>query len=205
LDPQTSLLLLKKELEKITGLPVATQKLMKGTMLKDDNSSLALLGIKDGVKLMLVGSKISDVIAINTIPESTGSFSSSEKKEPLSRQEAHKKIIEKGLPQDAEPGDKTKKLPVPKVLKGILSKTGQVRLTFRTDVDEIWISSSTYTQKLPFQTIASVTSEPIIGQENYHIMALQIGASENSKYWLYFVPAQYADSIKDQIMGGFPF
>jgi len=205
LDPQTSLLLLKKELEKITGLPVATQKLMKGTMLKDDNSSLALLGIKEGVKIMLVGSKISDVIAVNTIPDSSGSFSASEKKEPLSRQEAHKKIIEKGLPQDAEPGDKTKKLPVPKVLKGILSKTGQVRLTFRTDVDEIWISSSTYTQKLPFQTIASVTSEPIIGQENYHIMALQIGASENSKYWLYFVPAQYADSIKDQIMGGFPF
>jgi len=205
LDPQTSLLLLKKELEKLTGLPVATQKLMKGSMLKDDNSSLALLGIKEGVKIMLVGSKISDVIAVNTIPDSSGSFSASEKKEPLSRQEAHKKIIEKGLPQDAEPGDKTIKLPVPKVLKGILSKTGQVRLTFRTDVDEIWISSSTYTQKLPFQTIAAVTSEPIVGQENYHIMALQIGASENSKYWLYFVPAQYVDSIKDQIMGGFPF
>jgi len=208
MDPQSSLLLLKKQLEKLTGLPPATQKLMKGTMLKDDNASLSLLGIKDGVKLMLIGTKICDVIAVNTIPDSSSSsssFSASEKKEPLSLQDAHKKIIEKGLPEDAEPGDKTKKLPVPKVIKGIHSKTGQVRLTFKTDVDELWIASATYTQKLPFQTISSVTSEPIVGQENYHIMALQIGSSENSKYWLYFIPAQYVDSIKDQIMGGFPF
>ena len=39
---------------------------------------------------------------------------------------------------------------------------------------ELWISSSTSTQKVPFGQIRSVTSEPIKGQEEYHIVVINI-------------------------------
>jgi hypothetical protein len=35
---------------------------------------------------------------------------------------------------------------------------------------ELWISSATSTQKVPFTSIRAVTSEPIKGNEDYHIV-----------------------------------
>ena len=35
--------------------------------------------------------------------------------------------------------------------------------------------------------------------------ALQLGTTELSRYWIYWVPAQYVDAIKDTIMGKFPY
>ena len=44
-------------------------------------------------------------------------------------------------------------------------------------------------------------SEPIDGHKEYPIVALQLGPTEASRYWIYWVPAQYVDAIKDCILG----
>eukprot|EP01102_Stenamoeba_stenopodia_P014616 TRINITY_DN4878_c0_g1_i1.p1 TRINITY_DN4878_c0_g1~~TRINITY_DN4878_c0_g1_i1.p1 ORF type:complete len:225 (-),score=55.98 TRINITY_DN4878_c0_g1_i1:126-800(-) len=200
---------IKENLEKLTGIPTVTQKLMlKGSILKNDAQTISGAGITATTKLMLVGSKIPDLIEVHsaTVPESTISADKKEEtKTSLSKDDAHKKIIEKGVPDEAEPGDKTKKWQLPKQLKGIMTKNGKVRLTFKSDLDELWISSSTSTQKIPYNTIRAIQSEAIEGHEDYHIMSLQVGSSEVSKYWLYFVPAQYVEAIKNEILGTFQY
>jgi len=78
-----------------------------------------------------------------------------------------------------------------------------VRLTFKSDSSELWIASTTSTQKLPYVGIRSITSEQIVGKEEYCIMVLNLG--ENSKYYLYFVPSQYVEAIKDTVLGGWGY
>lgn len=33
------------------------------------------------------------------------------------------------------------------------------------------------------------------------LQALQLGTTEASRYWIYWVPAQYVDAIRDTILG----
>jgi hypothetical protein len=51
-----------------------------------------------------------------------------------------------------------------------MTKGGKVRLTFKTEVDELWIASSTTTQRVPYNSIRAIYSEPIEGHATYHIM-----------------------------------
>jgi len=46
------------------------------------------------------------------------------------------------------------------------------------------------TEKLQISTIRNVTSEPITGYEHYHIMAIQLGPTAASNFFVYWVPAQ---------------
>jgi len=65
-------------------------------------------------------------------------------------------------------------------LQGILNNIGQkVRLTFKTFTGELWISSASSTQKIPFTSIQSVTSEAIKGKEEYHIVVINIINKQN--------------------------
>ena len=87
------------------------QKIMFKGLAKDD-STLKSLNIKNGDKLMLIGSKPQDVAQVMQKPVVTQTKSSSlvtgTKKEPLSNELPHKKVIEKyGKPDDCMPGDKT--------------------------------------------------------------------------------------------------
>lgn len=77
---------LKAKLEPITGVPVAMQKLTKGGILKDEET-LEAKGITNGTKLMLIGSKVSDIIAVaSTTPTTATSETPAESKVPLSKQ-----------------------------------------------------------------------------------------------------------------------
>jgi hypothetical protein len=99
---------------------------------------------------------------------------------------------------------------------------GKVRLTFKLELDQVWIGTKERTDKIPMNSIKNVISEPIEGHEEYHMMvctsylssycwiklqemflfqALQLGPTEASRYWVYWVPAQYVDAIKDAIFG----
>lgn len=51
------------------------------------------------------------------------------------------------------------------------------------------------------RAISDVTSEAIKGFEEYCIVGLQLGTTEKSRYWLYWVPSQYVNAIKDTILG----
>ena len=50
-------------------------------------------------------------------------------------------------------------------------------------------------------SIKSIINEPIVGHEDYHLMGLQLGATEASRYWIYWVPSQYVASIKRAFFG----
>ena len=81
--------------------------------LAKDESTLRSLNIKNGDKLMLIGSKPQDVAQVmqkSTVAQTkTTSLIANAKKEPLSTELPHKKVIEKyGKPEDCMPGDRTK-------------------------------------------------------------------------------------------------
>ena len=55
---------------------------------------------------MIVGSKLDDVLAVSipTKHDIADESSSSASKEPLSQQKIHRKVLDKGVPEDAMPG-----------------------------------------------------------------------------------------------------
>jgi len=197
----------------ITGVAPGLQKLMWKGLLKEDSKTVSEMGMKDGIKMMLVGSTITEVMSASSAP-TPNSTSESKAEEtaaviPLSEQTQHKKIIDKGLPEGAEPGKRNKHENLPEVpLQNILNNIGQkVRLTFKMWTQELWIQSASNTQKLPFMSIRQVTSEPIKGNEDYHIVVLHLGSTDKQKYFLYWVPSQYTRAIKTSLtsdyLGGY--
>ena len=55
---------------------------------------------------MVVGSKLDDVLAVSipTKQEQEEATASSTSKEPLSKQKLHRKVLDKGIPEDVMPG-----------------------------------------------------------------------------------------------------
>lgn len=47
---------------------------------------------------------------------------------------------------------------------------GKVRLTFKLENDQLWLSTKERTEKLPMGSIKNIVSEPIEEHEDYHIM-----------------------------------
>jgi hypothetical protein len=84
----------------------------------------------------------------------------------------------------------------------MINKSGQkVRLTFKLETDELWLSTKERTDKVPMTSIKSILSEGIVGHEDFHLMGIQMGPTEASRYWVYWVPAQYVDAIKRTLFG----
>lgn len=200
---------LKQHIQSLTGVPPEMQKVMfKG--LAREEKTLRELGVTRGAKLMVIGSTLTDVLSVNAPgPQDAAEDkpTAAGNKEPLCRQKMHKKIIDKGVPEDVMPGVKDVKESLPHVpLSGMLNKSGgKVRLTFKLEVDQVWIGSKERTDKIPMNSIKNVVAEPIEGHEQYHIMGIQLGPTEASRYWIYWVPAQYVDAIKDAILGKWQF
>ncbi|XP_033218683.1 ubiquitin domain-containing protein UBFD1-like isoform X2 [Belonocnema kinseyi] len=96
---------LKNYLQNIIAVPQAMQKVMfKG--LAKDNQTLRSLGVVKGSKVMIVGSKLDDVLAVSipTKHDIADDSASAASKEPLSQQTIHRKVLDKGVPEDAMPG-----------------------------------------------------------------------------------------------------
>jgi predicted small metal-binding protein len=205
ISPKATLNVLRKSIQDVTQILPGLQKLMFKGILKGEDKTLEELGVKPNTRIMVVGSSLHEVMSLSAVP------SGEEKKRleeepantnPLSEQLPHKKIIDKGVPEGADQGYKGRNDPLPQNgLQSLLNNRGtKVRLSFKVFAGELWISSATDTQKIMFAQIKSIHSEPIKGNEDYHLMSLQLGASETSRYFLYFVPAQYVKAIKDTIM-----
>merc|ERR1711915_853237 len=193
----------------IIGVPSTMQKIMIKGLAKDE-MTLKKLGVVKGSKVMVVGSTLNDVLEVTKKPSPQQLKEEEQKeaqKESLSQQKQHKKIIEKGVPDDAMPGIKNCKESLPSFpLSGMLNKSGgKVRLTFKLELDQLWIGTKERTQKIPLNSIKSVTSEAIVDHEEFHVLALQLGPTEASRYWIYWVPAQYVDAIKEAILGKWQF
>ncbi|XP_052819377.1 ubiquitin domain-containing protein UBFD1-like isoform X1 [Mya arenaria] len=197
---------LKKHVQTLTGVPSAMQKLMFKGLAKDENT-LRELKVTKTAKIMVVGSTMNDVLQVTNTP-SQKELQEEEKaatsKEPLCQQKQHKKVLDKyGKPDDALPGIRKKKEALPAYpLTGMYNKAGgKVRLTFKMELDQVWLGTKERTEKLPMNSIKAVVSEPLVGHEEYHMLALQLGPTEASRYWIYWVPAQYVDAIKDTVLG----
>lgn len=117
--------------------------------------------------------------------------------------QAHKKVLEKGKPDFALPAWLGLDSPLPlEPLTGMVNKYQlKTRLTFKLETDELWVSTKVRTTKLQMSTIKSVISEPIDTDPKYHILGIQIGPTEQSRLWFYWVPAQYIKAIKSIILG----
>ncbi|XP_065899652.1 ubiquitin domain-containing protein UBFD1-like isoform X2 [Dysidea avara] len=196
---------LKEHINTLCGIPPAMMKLMYKGMLKDD-STLRDIKLTKGAKMMVMGSTIQDVLTVAPpLPETTKSStaSSGPAAEPLSQQKEHKKVIERGVPEDAMPGILGIKEGLPaQPLSGMVNKHGsKVRLTFKLEDDQVWLGTKERTEKIMMGSIKNIVSEPIKGHERYHMLAIQLGPTEMSRYWIYWVPAQYVDAIKDTILG----
>ena len=222
---------LKSHLQPLIGIPPAMMKVMiKG--LARDEMTLRKLGVSKGSKVMVVGSSINDVLQMSSAPKDTagakGAGASGKEESSVTKIKQHKKILDRGKPDDLMPGRKAGKdsLPV-QPLSGMLNKHGgKVRLTFKMDLSQVWIGTKERTEKVPFSSIKSVVSEPIPDHEEYHILALQLGPTEASRYYIYWLPgehtdnntengnrveflnisvfyfsAQYIDAIKDAVLG----
>jgi len=198
---------LKTLVQSQSGVPPAMQKLMYKGLMKDEQT-LEQLKVQPNAKIVLIGSTIDDIVTVNEKPkadkEKAEESPSAASAEPLSKQKQHTKIIDKGVPEDAMPGVKNAKYDLPPhPLSGMCNKLGgKVRLTFKLESDELWIGTKERTEKIPMNQIRAVVSEPIVGHDEYHIMAIQLGPTEASRYWVYWVPAQYVDAIKRMILGG---
>ena len=107
------------------------------------------------------------------------------------------------MPEDVMPAWKNGNAPLPREpLHGMINKYNyKVRLTFKLEQDQLWVGTKERTEKLSMMSIRSVVSEPIEDHPEYHIMGIQTGPTEASRIWLYWVPAQFVDAIKDTILG----
>ncbi|RUS32683.1 ubiquitin-related domain-containing protein [Jimgerdemannia flammicorona] len=200
MSPLSTVLELKQEIEQRTQIPPTMQKLVYKGMLKDD-MTIDSSKIKEGVKVILIGSKVEDVLKMATsqtttkeeTPEVPEKIPLSELTKPLFLFLSDRWDIQLPLP----PG---------KSIKGMLNSLGQrTRLTFKDDLEQVWIGTAERTQKIAYDSIKAVQSEPIQGDETYYILSLQLGPTEKSRYFIYWVPAQYVETIKDTIMGGFVY
>ncbi|KAM9305009.1 LOW QUALITY PROTEIN: ubiquitin domain-containing protein UBFD1 [Gastrophryne carolinensis] len=195
---------LKQKIHTLTGLPPAMQKVMFKGLLPEDKT-LREIKVTNGAKVMVVGSTINDVLAVTTPKETIQQEVKEEenKKEPLCRQKQHRKVLDKGKPDDVMPSLKgvQERLPTTPI-SGMYNKSGgKVRLTFKLEQDQLWIGTKERTEKVPMGSIKNVISEPIEEHEDYHMMAFQLGPTEASYYWVYWVPSQYVDAIKDTVLG----
>jgi len=96
----------------------------------------------------------------------------------------------------------------PPSINGILNNRGEeIRFTFKSELNELWVQSKSATEKIPYLAVRSVESEPIHSHPEYHIMSLQVGNVANNKIWFYYIPAQYVRWIKYTLAGlsDFPF
>lgn len=124
---------LKKHVQSLISVPQAMQKVMFKGLAKDEQT-LRSLGVTTGnkytlnnclinviyvmlmlkficnftgAKVMVVGSKLDDVLAIS-VPNkqeiAAEESATSVNKEPLSQQKMHRKVLDKGIPDDAMPG-----------------------------------------------------------------------------------------------------
>jgi hypothetical protein len=199
---------LKAEIEEQTSVPVSNQKLLFKGQLKDA-STLREAGLKNGSKLMVIGTKPEDTkIANNTTASisKTGDWDMAvSKSQPWSKEPRHEKILSKGVSEDAWPGLTGRQVSLrddQTYIPGLYNSQGvKVRFTFKPELEQVWIGSPSHTKKIPYSTISKIEAQAIEGNEKYSILRIVLGASSANSYWLYFVPSQYIAATKMRILG----
>ncbi|PNH00712.1 Ubiquitin domain-containing protein UBFD1 [Tetrabaena socialis] len=164
-------------------------------------------GVKNGCKLLLIGSNPSAVDAAKGASSgAAGEWTEAPKnEEPLHKQTQHAKVLAKGVPDGALPGIAGRQVPLDDKITAIPallnSQGSKVRLTFKEELQQLWLGSEASTQKVPYGSISKIESWPVEGNEGYSIVAIHLGVGGTSKYWLYYFPSQYVAGVKIRILG----
>jgi len=155
---------LKEKIDKLTDVDPQVQKLVNKsiTSVKRDDTTTTLkdLNITDGQTLLLVGATRSEILSTTRINiNSTGNKDSTDdqasttnKKEPLSKQTKHEKVLKAGKPDNAQIGIRNKNDPLPQSIDGLYMSmlnhaAKKARLTFKLELDELWINTAETTKK----------------------------------------------------------
>jgi hypothetical protein len=181
------------KLEELTGIQPSMQKVMYKGGLKDKTKTLQEVGIKSGVKMMLVGSKQDDVAKLKKAEAAVAMEPAAEvvaaaAKVPVCQEKEHKRVIDKGKPADAEPGvacPPGAPAALPENLKGLLNGSGgKVRLVFSPGSGEVTFATAERTQKFPLGAFPDVTSDPILDHPGYSILGVKMGKTDKSVVYL---------------------
>ncbi|KAL8609734.1 hypothetical protein ACOMHN_042773 [Nucella lapillus] len=174
--------------------------------LPKDHQTLRDLNVTNGAKMMVVGSTLRDIesMSVPVVEEGKEPPKLGLDIEPLCQCfESHRKVLEEfGKPEDTAPGIKgvIDSLP-PTPLTGMYNRFGtKVRLTFKLGADQLWISTREKTEMVHMATISKIYSEPILGHEEYHVVGFKMKTMEGGVYWVYWVPSQYVQAIRDVVL-----
>lgn len=209
--PSATVIEIKEALEPLTHVPVGMQKLIFRGLLSDSASLGSLSLPTRDAKLMLVGtsqSEADELRQVESIPVVEGdkiaTVSPVDSNTDWSEQTEHKRVLERfGKPENAMVGilNSEEILAPDESLTGLYDKRGQaLRLRVRPDTCELWLATKDVTHKFPLATIHDVVSQPIKDHPEYHIMAFQLGPTPKSRYFVYWLPSQYVDSIKTMVL-----
>lgn len=197
LPPQSTVKDLKNYLEQQTRVPANLQKLFLKGPLKNDDAPLSSLNLRETTKILLVGSTADEISITSNIRTSI----EDERKIDIPRDAFpadQQRIIDKGPPADAFPGDIFANANVPDTVPGLYNHAGaNARLTIKKEIDEVWIVNNTSTKRIPFAAIGNVSYIPILKYPGYTILTLVLGPS--NKYNLYYFPQQFVRSLKTLI------
>lgn len=208
---------LKEKIDQLTDVDPQVQKLVNKsiTSVKHDDATTTLkdLNITDGQTLLLVGATRAEMLSTTGAPiSSTGPKDSSDdhatsgnKKDPLCKQTKHEKVLKTGKPDNCQIGIRNRHDPLPQSIDGLLMSmlnhsAKKARLTFKLELDELWINTAETTKKIPMTHIRNIVDEPIEGHDGYSIVGFQTGTTENSIIWIYWCPSQYVKSIRREIL-----
>ncbi|MEW5314245.1 MAG: hypothetical protein WDW38_005756 [Sanguina aurantia] len=197
---------LKAQIESSTGVPRAKQKLLqKGVPLKDDNKTLAEVGIKQKSKLLLIGSSVSDVLPTESAADVAWDAAPAAEAAAV-KPEVHAKVLSKGRPEDGWPGVAGRQVLLGEsvvMIPGLLNSQGTkkgghpgVLVTFKPELQQLLDHPG-----LAYGSIRKIEATPIEGQEEYSILSLNLGTTSSSIMRLYFFPSQHVASIKIRILG----
>jgi len=195
---------LKKMLEPLSGVSATNQKIfIKG--LAKDSQTLSELSVNKSTKILLVGSTQDQLEDVRNTPSTTTAKRVQHRASPsasFTDLPHFKTIVAKGRPEDAMPGARGRKDGLPSTpITGMVNKRGQkVRLTFKIIEDQMVISTKERTDKYQMSGVRGVLFQAIPGHEDYCMMGFQLGPTTASRYWVYWVPAQYCDAIRSTIM-----
>lgn len=210
MPPTATVADLHLKLEELTGIIPSMQKVMFKGGLKDKTKTLQDVGIKSGVKMMLVGTKGEDIAKLKkaaaaAAKEPTEEAATAAAKTPMCQEREHKRVLDKGKPADAQPGiacPPGAHAALPDNLKGLLNSSGgKVRLVFSPASGEVTFATAERTQKYPLGAFPEVTSDPILDHPGYRILGVKMGKTDKSFVYLYWVPEQYVNAITAALTG----
>ncbi|KAJ3028167.1 UNVERIFIED_CONTAM: Ubiquitin domain-containing protein ubfd1 [Siphonaria sp. JEL0065] len=214
LAPTATVSELKKLIENETQIDVGLQKLLFKGILKDEQT-IEEAKIGTNSKVMLMASSAKDILQVVTPPVTSSSglgldpAAALAAKPSIFTETEHAKIIKRGKPDfEIEKGLTTGRANLPPLGVTVLNQRGlKTRLSFRSESQELQIATAERTQKIAFSSCARIQSEDMpaeSGGEGYVALGIQIGPTEKSTLWFYWLPKQYVENIKDAVLGQFP-